>query len=189
MHGRARIARDVDRVPAGSTTGWWTSLLTRSKPVPRIKPFLWFDTQAEEAAQFYCSIFPNSRILNTSRSGEAGPGPAGSVMVVEFELDGTTFLALNGGPRFTFTEAISFTVECGTQAEIDHYWEKLSAGGRQDQCGWLKDRFGLSWQVVPAILGQLMSSSDPAAANRVMQAMLGMQKFDVAALQQASQGA
>src|ERR1700758_2309954 len=128
--------------------------------MPRITPFLWFDTQAEEAARFYVSIFRNSKIVNVARYGEAGPGPKGSVMTVDFELDGQEFIALNGGPHFKFTEAVSFVVNCDTQQEVDEFWEKLSAGGQQIQCGWLKDKYGLSWQIVPTVLGQLMQDKD-----------------------------
>jgi predicted 3-demethylubiquinone-9 3-methyltransferase (glyoxalase superfamily) len=156
--------------------------------MPAISPFLWFDTQAEEAAQLYCSIFPNSRILNTSRYGEGGPGPAGQVMTITFELDGQRFTALNGGPRFSFTEAVSFVVPCETQAELDGVWDRLLEGGKAQACGWLKDRFGLSWQVVPASLGRLMSDPDRAKSGRVMQAMLKMVKFDIAELERAARG-
>jgi predicted 3-demethylubiquinone-9 3-methyltransferase (glyoxalase superfamily) len=152
-----------------------------------ITPFLWFDTQAEEAANFYVSIFKNSRILEVTRYGDAGPGPKGSAMTVEFDLDGQRFIGLNGGPHFKFTEAISFSIECGTQAEVDDYWRKLTAdGGQEGQCGWLRDRFGLSWQVNPKILGELLADPDPAKANRVMEAMLKMKKIDIAALKKAS---
>ena len=151
----------------------------------KITPFLWFDTQAEEAAKLYTSIFKNSRIGKVARYGEAGPGPAGTVMTVEFELDGQPFLALNGGPAFRFTEAISFTIDCKTQAEVDEYWTKLSAGGEEGPCGWLKDKFGLSWQVVPSVLPKMLSDKDPAKANRVMAAMLQMTKIDLNGLQQA----
>jgi predicted 3-demethylubiquinone-9 3-methyltransferase (glyoxalase superfamily) len=151
-----------------------------------ITPFLWFDTQAEEAATFYVSIFKNSRILGVTRYGDAGPGPKGSAMTVEFELDGQRFIGLNGGPHFKFTEAISFSVECETQAEVDDYWRKLTAGGGQEgQCGWLKDKFGLSWQVNPKTLGQLLADPDPVKAKRVMEAMLTMKKIDIAALKKA----
>lgn len=153
-----------------------------------ISPFLWFDTQAEEAASFYVSLFPNSRILNTSRYSDAGPGPAGSVMVVEFELNGQRFMALNGGPHFSFNEAVSFSIDCDTQDEVDHYWTKLTDGGQELQCGWLKDRFGLSWQVNPAILGRLMTDPDPAKAARVASAMLKMKKFDIPTLERAFRG-
>jgi predicted 3-demethylubiquinone-9 3-methyltransferase (glyoxalase superfamily) len=153
----------------------------------RITPFLWFDTQAEEAAKFYASIFPNSRILKTARYGEAGPGPKGSVMTVEFELDGQRMIALNGGPHFKFTEAISLSVDCRDQKEVDHYWSKLSQGGQESMCGWLKDRYGLSWQVNPAILGELFADPDAKKAKRVMEAMLKMKKIDIAALEAAAQ--
>jgi predicted 3-demethylubiquinone-9 3-methyltransferase (glyoxalase superfamily) len=153
----------------------------------RITQFLWFDTQAEEAAKFYASIFPNSRILNTARYGDAGPGPKGSVMTIEFELDGQRFIALNGGPQFKFTEAISLSVDCRDQKEVDHYWSKLSQGGQESMCGWVKDRYGLSWQVNPAILGELLASRDAKKAKRVMEAMLKMRKIDIAALKAAAE--
>src|SRR3954469_17233631 len=140
----------------------------------RISTFLWFDNQAEEAANFYVSIFDNSRIVNVSRYGEAGPGPTGSVMVVEFELDRQRFQALNGGPLFKFTEAISLSVSCKTQEEVDRYWTALSRGGQEGQCGWLKDKYGLSWQVNPTILGEMLADPDPKKAGRVMEAMLKM---------------
>src|SRR5436190_20864961 len=143
----------------------------------KITPCLWFDTQSEEAAQFYTSVFPNSSILEVARFGAAGPGPQGAVMTVDFELDGQEFLALNGGPQFTFSEAISFQVFCATQEEVDTYWERLSEGGEQGPCGWLKDKFGLSWQIVPSVLPELLSDPDREAANRVMTAMLGMKKL------------
>ena len=151
----------------------------------KITPFLWFDGKAEEAMKFYVSIFKNSKVLGVSRSGEAGPGPKGSVMIVRFELDGKEFIGLNGGPQFKFTEAISFSVDCKTQKEVDEFWEKLSAGGEQGPCGWLKDRYGLSWQIVPSILGKLLGDKDPVKANRVMKAMLQMKKLDIAGLQKA----
>ena len=154
----------------------------------KITPFLWFDRQAEEAAGFYVSIFPNSRIVKVVRYGAAGPGPAGSAMTVEFQLEGQSFVALNGGPHFKFTEAISFVIDCRTQAEVDAYWEKLSAGGVPSQCGWLKDRFGLSWQVVPAVLPELLGDPDPEKSARVMKAMLTMKKLDIRALQKAHEG-
>ena len=153
--------------------------------MPKINPFLWFDTQAEEAARFYTSIFPNSRIVSTTRYGEGAPMPKGSVMTVVFELDGQRFIALNGGPLFKFNEAISFSVDCKTQQEVDEYWAKLTAGGQESQCGWLKDKFGLSWQIVPTVLGELLSDPDPKKAKRAMQAMLKMKKLDVAALKRA----
>jgi len=153
--------------------------------MPKITPFLWFDSQAEEAAQFYTSIFPNSRIVSTTRYGEGAPMPKGGVMTVVFELDGQRFIALNGGPLFTFNESVSFTVDCKTQQEVDEYWAKLTAGGQESQCGWLKDKFGLSWQIVPTVLGELLSDPDPKKAKRAMQAMLKMKKLDVAALKRA----
>ncbi len=154
-----------------------------------ISPFLWFDTQAEEAANLYTSIFPNSKILKVARYGDAGPGPKGTVMTVEFELNGQNFIALNGGPHFKFNEAISFSVSCDTQEEIDTYWSKLTSnGGQEVQCGWLKDRFGLSWQITPAIMAKLMSDPDPQKTNRVMQAMLKMKKMSIAELQRAYDG-
>jgi len=157
--------------------------------MPKITPFLWFDTQAEEAAKFYTSVFPNSKIVTVARYGEAGPGPKGSVMTVEFELDGQHMIALNGGPVFKFTEAISLSVDCETQEEVDHYWEKLSQGGEQAPCGWLKDKYGLSWQVNPNVLGELLSSPDAKKAKRVMEAMLKMKKIDIAALKAAAEAA
>lgn len=154
-------------------------------PIQKITPFLWFDRQAEEAANFYTSIFPNSKVVKVIRCGEAGPGPAGSAMTVEFQLEGQSFVALNGGPHFKFTEAISFVVNCQTQAEVDAYWEKLSAGGAPVECGWLKDQFGLSWQIVPSVLPELLSDPDPEKSGRVMKAVLTMKKLDIRALQQA----
>jgi predicted 3-demethylubiquinone-9 3-methyltransferase (glyoxalase superfamily) len=151
----------------------------------KIVPFLWFDGQAEEAMNFYTSIFKNSKIGRVARFGEAGPGPKGSVMIASFELNGQEFTALNGGPQFKFTEAISFFVNCETQEEVDELWEKLSAGGKKGQCGWLKDKFGVSWQIIPTALGKLMGDKDPEKSKRVMQAMLKMQKIEIKALQQA----
>ena len=153
-----------------------------------ISPFLWFDTQAEDAAKHYVSIFSNSKILKVSRYGDAGPGPKGSVLTVTFDLDGQRFTALNGGPRFKFTEAISFVIDCKTQEEVDHFWSKLSAGGEESQCGWLKDKFGLSWQVIPTVLGELITDPDPAKSKRAMEAMLKMKKIDIAALRNAHDG-
>ncbi len=159
------------------------------KTVQRITPFLWFDTQAEEAANFYISIFPNSKIRGVTRYDEAGEKvagrPRGSVMTVPFELDGQEFVALNGGPVFTFTEAISFVVNCETQEEVDRFWNRLSAGGQEVQCGWLKDRFGVSWQIVPTVLPEMLQDPDPEKAKRVMAAMLKMIKIDIAALKRA----
>ena len=153
----------------------------------KITPFLWFDTQAEEAAKYYVSIFPKSKILRTARYGEAGPGPKGSMMTVEFELDGQRMIALNGGPHFKFTEAISLSVDCKDQEEVDRYWSKLSRGGQESQCGWLKDKYGLSWQVNPAILGEILAGPDAKKAKRVMEAMLKMKKIDIAALKAAAE--
>lgn len=163
--------------------------------IQRITPCLWFDSQAEQAAGLYTAIFPNSRILRVSRYGEAGfefhGKPPGSAMTVAFELDGQAFTALNGGPAFVFNEAISLQVMCATQEEVDHYWARLSAGGdeRTQQCGWLKDRFGLSWQVVPSVLPDMLCDPDVAAAQRATQAMLQMKKLDIATLQRAFAGA
>ncbi|PYO74169.1 MAG: hypothetical protein DMD64_04980 [Gemmatimonadetes bacterium] len=155
----------------------------------KITPFLWFDKRAEEAAQFYVSIFKNSKILHVSRYGDAGPGPKGSVMVVNFQLAGQEFTALNGGPLFKFSEAFSFVVNCENQQEVDEYWSKLTSGGGQEsQCGWLKDKFGFSWQIVPTALGKLMSDTDPQKANRVMEALLKMKKLDIATLEAAARG-
>ncbi len=153
----------------------------------KITPFLWFDGQAEEAAAFYTSLFPNSRIDSVSRYTEAGPGEPGTAMVVAFTLNGQAFSAINGGPEFHFTPAISFYVNCETQEEVDRLWERLTDGGRPDQCGWLTDRYGLSWQIVPTALPELLSQPDPVKAQRVMQAMLQMTKLDIAALQRASE--
>ncbi len=151
----------------------------------KVTPFLWFDHQAEEAASFYVSLFPNSRVDKVTRYGAAGPGPAGSVMTVEFTLDGVPFVALNGGPHFQLTEAFSMSIDCESQAEVDDLWEKLTAGGSPSHCGWLKDRYGLSWQVVPAALPRMLGDPDPAKSQRVMQAMLQMTKIDIATLQAA----
>ena len=151
----------------------------------RVTPFLWFDGHAEEAADFYVSVFENAKIVNVSRYPENSPGPAGTVMTVEFELDGQAFIALNGGPVYAFTPAISFSIDCKTQAEVDHFWERLSEGGEQIQCGWLQDKFGLSWQVVPSILPELLKDDDEAKADAVMQAMLKMVKLDIETLQEA----
>ena len=156
--------------------------------MPSITPNLWFDTEAEEAAQYYTSIFPNSRIVHVAHYTEAGPRPAGEVMVVEFELDGKSFVAINGGPQFKFDEAISFQISCEDQAEIDYYWEKLSDGGAEGPCGWLKDRYGLSWQVTPKGMDELFSQPDKERATRAMAAMLKMGKIDIAALREAADG-
>lgn len=151
----------------------------------KITPFLWFDDQAEEAARFYTSIFKNSKVLDISRYGDVGPGPKGTVMVAAFELDGQQFLALNGGPQFRFTEAVSFVVNCETQAEVDDYWDKLTAGGTPNVCGWLRDKFGLSWQIVPTVLTKMLQDKDPARSQRVMKAMLQMTKIDIEGLRRA----
>jgi predicted 3-demethylubiquinone-9 3-methyltransferase (glyoxalase superfamily) len=157
--------------------------------MPKLNPFLWFDNQAEEAANFYVSVFPNSKITQMSRSGAAGPGEPGKVMTIAFELDGKPFAALNGGPYFQFNEAVSFWVDCADQAEVDYYWNGLTAdGGKPSRCGWLKDRFGVSWQIVPRALGELMSDPDPAKRERVNRAMLAMDKLDVAGLEAAAAG-
>jgi predicted 3-demethylubiquinone-9 3-methyltransferase (glyoxalase superfamily) len=155
----------------------------------KIVPNLWFDTQAEEAAEFYCSVFPDSRIVSVARYTEAGPREAGTVMVVEFELNGHRFVGINGGPEFKFDEAVSFQINCADQAEVDYYWDTLTAdGGREGQCGWLTDKYGLSWQVTPTGMEELFSDPDPERADRAMKAMLQMKKLDVAALQAAADG-
>ncbi|HKQ34320.1 MAG TPA: VOC family protein [Nitrospiraceae bacterium] len=153
-----------------------------------ITPFLWFDGKAEEAAKFYTSIFPKSKVRSITRYGGAGPGPKGSVMTVEFQLDGQKFIALNGGPQFKFNESVSFMVHCKTQAEVDRYWKKLTAGGEEIACGWLRDKYGLCWQIVPTVFFELVSSKDAAKSQRVMQAMMNMVKFDIAKLKQAYSG-
>ena len=154
----------------------------------KITPNLWFDTEAEEAADFYTSVFKNSRVVNVTHYTDAGPRQAGMVMTVEFELDGQRFVGINGGPEFTFDEAVSFEIHCETQDEVDYYWERLTDGGEESQCGWLKDRYGLSWQVVPSGMEELFTDPDPARAQRAMQAMLGMRKLDIAALRSAADG-
>ena len=154
----------------------------------RITPNLWFDTEAEEAAEFYVSVFKNGRIVDVTHYTEDAPREAGMVMTVEFELDGQRFVGINGGPEFKFTEAVSLQIDCADQAEVDYYWEQLSAGGSEGPCGWLKDRYGLSWQVVPAGIDELFSDSDPERARRAMQAMLKMGKLDIAALRAAADG-
>ena len=162
----------------------------KSSAMQKITPFLWFNNNAEEAVKFYRSVFKKSKVINVARYGEAGEKASGrpknSVMTVEFEIEGQRFIALNGGPHFKFTEAISFVISCRTQAEIDYYWKKLSAGGKEVQCGWLKDKYGVSWQIVPAILGELMGGKDPAKGQRVMEALLKMVKLDIKKLKQAS---
>jgi predicted 3-demethylubiquinone-9 3-methyltransferase (glyoxalase superfamily) len=153
--------------------------------VPKITPFLWFDGKAEEAVNFYVSVFKNSKTLSVSRYGDAGPGPKGTVMTVAFELDGQQFVALNGGPHFTFSPAISFVVSCETQEEVDHFWEKLSEGGKEVQCGWLEDKYGVSWQVVPRILPELLQDKNSEKTQRVLKAMMKMVKLDIKGLQRA----
>jgi predicted 3-demethylubiquinone-9 3-methyltransferase (glyoxalase superfamily) len=154
----------------------------------KIAPFLWFDNNAEEAMNYYVSIFPNSRILGVSRYGDAGPGPKGTVMVGTFEIDGLKFMALNGGPSHKLTEAFSLLVNCETQEEVDDLWEKLAAGGKRDRCGWVKDKFGLSWQIIPVSLGEMMQDQDPEKSKRVMEAMLKMDKIDIGLLKKAYEG-
>jgi len=152
----------------------------------KITPFLWFDQNAEEAVKFYISVFKKGKIVNVARYPEGAPGPEGSAMTVEFQLFGQNFVALNGGPDFKFTEAISFMVNCRTQREVDYYWKKLTAGGKEVQCGWLKDKYGLSWQIVPTVLMDLLNSKDRAKSARVMQAMLAMVKIDIKRLKKAA---
>lgn len=154
----------------------------------RITPCLWFDTEGEDAARFYTGIFENSRILQVTHYGSAGPRPAGMVMTVQFELDGQAFVALNGGPDFSFDEAISFQVSCDSQDEVDYFWTKLGEGGEEGPCGWLKDKFGLSWQIVPTVMDDLIADPDTEKAQRAMSAMLGMKKLDVAELERAAAG-
>ena len=154
----------------------------------KITPFLWFDDQAEAAMQHYVSIFRDSKVLGVTRYGDAGPGPKGSVMIAAFELEGQRLTALNGGPHFKFTEAVSFVVNCETQEEVDHFWDKLGEGGQIQQCGWLKDKFGLSWQIVPSVLIELINDPDPEKSRRVTETMLQMTKIDIAKLRQAYEG-
>lgn len=163
---------------------------TGPAPAQKITPFLWFDKEAEEAANFYVSIFKNSKVLGVTRYGEAGPGPAGSVMTATFQLEDQVFTGVNGGPHFKFTEAISFVIHCKTQEEVDHYWNGLTAdGGSESQCGWLKDKFGMSWQVVPDTLLQMLKDPDPQKSQRALKAMLQMRKIDIAKLEEAYKGA
>jgi predicted 3-demethylubiquinone-9 3-methyltransferase (glyoxalase superfamily) len=154
----------------------------------KITPCLWFDTEGEDAARFYTSVFPNSRIVDVAHYGSAGPRPEGTVMAVSFELDGQKFVALNGGPQFTFSEAISFQVDCASQEEVDAYWSKLSAGGEEGPCGWLKDKFGLSWQIVPRRLMELLQDPDKEKTQRAMEAMLKMKKIEIADVERAAAG-
>lgn len=151
----------------------------------KITPFLWFDGKAEDAMNFYVSIFKNSKVVRVTRFGDAGPGPKGAVMSATFQLEGQEFFALNGGPQFQFTPAISLFVNCETQQEVDELWEKLSAGGEKNRCGWLRDKYGLSWQIIPTALGEMLGDRDPAKAKRVMKAMLQMDKIDIKGLKQA----
>ncbi|MCU1530703.1 MAG: hypothetical protein JWO49_274 [Arthrobacter sp.] len=160
----------------------------RDSVTEKITTCLWFDSQAEEAAEFYVSVFEESKVLNVARYGEGGPGSAGQAITVQFQIEGRTFTALNGGPAFPFTEAVSFVIDCHSQEEVDRYWAALTDGGSEGQCGWLKDRFGVSWQIVPSVLGQLLGGPDSEGARRAMQAMLGMRKLDVAALEKAYYG-
>ena len=157
--------------------------------MPDITPNLWFDTEGKDAAEFYVSVFPNSKVTNVSYYGEAGPRPAGTVLTVDFMLDGRRFTAINGGPQFTFDEAVSFLINCADQKAVDYYWDKLSEGGEESQCGWLKDKYGLSWQVVPTEMEKLLTDPDAGRAERAMKAMLGMQKIDLAAIKAAAEGA
>lgn len=157
--------------------------------MPKLTPNLWFDTAAMPAAEFYCSVFPNSKITAVTHYTNAGPRPAGDVLTVAFELDGQRMTGLNGGPEFTFDEAVSFVVECKDQSEVDYYWDKLTEGGQESQCGWLRDKFGLSWQVVPGGFEELMNDADPGRAARAMKAVLGMKKLDIAAIYAAADGA
>jgi predicted 3-demethylubiquinone-9 3-methyltransferase (glyoxalase superfamily) len=155
---------------------------------PKIKPNLWFDTEAEDAANFYVSVFPNSRVVDVTRYTDAAPGKTGTVMAVEWELDGQRFVGINGGPQFAFDEAVSFAIDCATQEDIDYYWERLTDGGSEGPCGWCKDRFGLSWQVVPTGMSELFADPDQSRAERAMRAMFGMKKLDIAALEAAADG-
>jgi predicted 3-demethylubiquinone-9 3-methyltransferase (glyoxalase superfamily) len=175
-----RVARSSEPVTGSPTHD-------RSGAMPKLTPNLWFDTQSEEAAEFYISVFPNSKVTSVTYYGEAGPGPAGTVLTVTFVLDGQEFTAINGGPMFSFDEAISFVINCADQEEIDFYWSKLiEGGGEESQCGWLKDKYGLSWQVVPTDWEDLLNDPDPARAQRAVTAMLGMRKIDIAAIQAAA---
>jgi predicted 3-demethylubiquinone-9 3-methyltransferase (glyoxalase superfamily) len=159
----------------------------KNKTMQKIAPFLWFDDQAEEAMNFYVSIFKNSKVLSVTRYGDAGPGPKGTVMTARFRLEGQEFITLNGGPLFKFTEAISFVVNCDTQEEVDEFWQKLSEGGEKSRCGWLKDKFGLSWQIVPTVLGEMLEDKETEKSQRVMKAMLQMDKIDIEGLKRAYQ--
>jgi predicted 3-demethylubiquinone-9 3-methyltransferase (glyoxalase superfamily) len=181
--GRADVVLPAPHVGKGART---ENADDRSSAMPRITPNLWFDTESKEAAEFYVSVFPNSQITNVMYYGEAGPRPAGTVLTVDFVLDGQAFTAIDGGPEFTFDEAISLLINCADQDEVDYYWTKLTEGGEESQCGWLKDRYGLSWQVVPTGMEELLNDPDEGRAQRAMKAMLGMRKIDVAALYAAA---
>lgn len=183
---RWTIYLEMDQQDRSGRTGLTGPPDEKESAMPRITPNLWFDTQGLEAAEFYVSIFPNSEIRNISYYGEAGPGTPGTVLTVDFVLDGHPITALNGGPVFTFNEAVSLGIDCADQAEVDYYWDALLAGGQESQCGWLKDRFGFSWQVIPAGLDQALSDPDPERAGRAMKAMLGMKKLDLAAIKAAA---
>ena len=185
-HRPRRIGRSIGAVFAGFVAVVVLSLGTDMENyMQKITPFLWFDGKAEEAMNFYISIFKNSKIVSVSRYGEGGPGPKGTVMTGTFQLEGQQFMALNGGPHFTFSPAISFFVNCETQQEVDELWEKLSEGGEKQRCGWLKDKYGLSWQVIPSALGEMLQDKDAEKAKRVMKAMLQMDKIDMEGLKQA----
>jgi predicted 3-demethylubiquinone-9 3-methyltransferase (glyoxalase superfamily) len=170
----------------GQTSRQPAATTREDESMPEITPFLWFDTEGEEAAKFYTSVFPNSKIVDVARYGSAGPRPEGMVMTVSFELDGQKFVALNGGPEFKFNEAISFEVSCKDQEEVDTYWSKLSEGGEEGPCGWLKDKFGVSWQIVPTVLVELLTDPDREKSQRVMQAMLSMKKIEIDELERAA---
>jgi predicted 3-demethylubiquinone-9 3-methyltransferase (glyoxalase superfamily) len=173
----------LGRLPDGFYNGFYNK--EGGGLMQKIMPFLWFDKEAEEAMNFYVSIFKNSKVGRVTRYGDAGPGPKGAVMSATFQLEGQEFFALNGGPLFKFTEAISFFVDCKTQPEVDELWEKLSEGGEKSRCGWLKDKYGLSWQIIPSALGEMLGDKDPRKAARVMQAMMGMGKIEIAGLREA----
>jgi predicted 3-demethylubiquinone-9 3-methyltransferase (glyoxalase superfamily) len=178
FHVCDRLTGEMRREPAATTR--------EDETMHEITPCLWFDTEGEEAAKLYTSVFPNSRIVDVAHYGKAGPRPEGTVMTVSFELGGQKFLALNGGPEFTFSEAISFQVSCKTQDEVDAFWTKLSEGGDEGPCGWLKDKYGVSWQIIPTALPQLLGDPDPERSQRVMEAMLKMKKIDIAALERVA---
>jgi predicted 3-demethylubiquinone-9 3-methyltransferase (glyoxalase superfamily) len=174
---------------ASTQTGTASSRTPASQPEPqKITTFLWYDGKAEEAVNFYTSVFKNSKTHNIVRYGESGPGAKGSVMIIDFELDGEQFTAINGGPEFKFTEAISLVVHCQTQEEVDYYWEKLAEGGQHIECGWLKDKYGLAWQIVPEIFLELLRTSDEKTKDRVMKAMMTMKKLDIKQIQEAAKG-